>query len=75
MAILQGERVVLPRIADIVDSIREMGSRDGLSPDVYLLGTDISDAFHQVPLDERVAVHSSCLPGPDIHIQDLGEVG
>ena len=45
--------MVLPRIADIVDSIREMGSRDGLSPDVYLLGTNISDAFHQVPLEER----------------------
>ena len=53
LVILQGERVVLPRIADIVDSIREVGVDDGQSQDVYMLGTDISDAFHQVPLDGR----------------------
>ena len=47
MAILQGERVVLPRLADLVRDVQHV-SRS--SAQVYLMGTDVSDAFHQVPL-------------------------
>eukprot|EP00969_Alexandrium_andersonii_P320083 14141793-Alexandrium_andersonii.AAC.1 len=42
----QGERIVLPRlsdvIADTVDLLREFGAEQ-----VGFLGTDVADAFHQ----------------------------
>ena len=47
MAILQGERVVLPRLADLVRDVQHVSRT---STQVYLMGTDVSDAFHQVPL-------------------------
>ena len=53
LVILQGERVVLPRISDVLDSIKKLGDPKLAFPNVWLLGTDISDAFHQVPLDPR----------------------
>ena len=71
LVILQGERVVLPRIADIADSIREMGGSDMQSQDVHMLGTDISDAFHQVPLDEELAIHSSGPPRQNTHLRGV----
>ena len=74
LVILQGERVVLPRIADIADSIREMGGSDMQSQDVHMLGTGISDAFHQVPLDEELAIHSAALRGK-IHIFEVSVFG
>ena len=49
--IRQGERVVLPRLSDVVNSARRLhGSRQGNHP-VTMLVLDISDAFHQVPLN------------------------
>ncbi len=48
LAIQPSERVVLPRLLDFVSDIRCLS---GVSNEpVYLLGTDVSDAFHQVPL-------------------------
>jgi len=41
LVILQGERVVLPRVSDVVDSITELGDPESKLPSVWLLGTDI----------------------------------
>ena len=53
-AVRQGERVILPRISDVVGDAHELRLR---YPAAQLLwfGTDVADAFHQVPLrrDER----------------------
>ena len=50
LAVMQGERIVLPRLSDVVADLRELvsTSRD----EAFLLGTDVSEAFHQVPLHE-----------------------
>ncbi len=45
----QGERVVLPRVLDFVNDGWDL-SQISNRWDLHLLGTDISDAFHQVPL-------------------------
>ena len=50
---LQGERVVLPRILDLVNSIAAIACQLDEEDELVLLGTDIADAFHQVPLDPR----------------------
>ena len=47
-AISQGERVVLPRLGDLVGDVLALAH--GNEGPVSLLGTDVSDAFHQVPL-------------------------
>ena len=49
--ISQGERIVLPRLRDLVQNIIRILSGGPCT----LFGTDISDAFHQIPLhrDER----------------------
>ena len=47
MAILQGERVVLPRLLDLVKDVRQIASE---STPIFLMGTDVTEAFHQVPL-------------------------
>jgi hypothetical protein len=53
----QGERVILPRVSDFVEGIlldvHNLGdfSEDTLDILVRLFGIDISDAFHQIPLD------------------------
>ena len=46
----QGERVVLPRLMDVINDAVELAA-DSTAPQLVLLGTDISDAFHQVPLN------------------------
>ena len=47
MAILQGERVVLPRLLDLVRDVQAIA---GGSNPTFLMGTDVTEAFHQVPL-------------------------
>ena len=47
MAILQGERVVLPRFLDLARDARQIATE---STPIFLMGTDITEAFHQVPL-------------------------
>ncbi len=46
----QGERVVLPRIMDFVNDAWELSQYSPGDTTLHLFGTDISDAFHQVPL-------------------------
>ena len=46
-AIQQGERVVLPRLLDLVRDVQEIAS--GSAP-TFLMGSDVTEAFHQVPL-------------------------
>merc|ERR1711954_512426 len=41
-----GERIVLPRAVDLVNDIVQASAFG----DVELIGVDISDAFHQIPL-------------------------
>ena len=50
LAVRQGERVVLPRLSDVVADLRELASLD--TERMVLLGTDVSEAFHQIPLHE-----------------------
>ena len=47
LAILQGERVILPRLLDLVRDVRQIASESTPS---FLMGTDVTEAFHQVPL-------------------------
>jgi len=47
LAILQGERVVLPRLLDLVRDVQAIA---GGSNPTFLMGTDVTEAFHQVPL-------------------------
>ena len=47
LAILQGERVIMPRLLDLVSDVRQIAS--GSTP-TFLMGTDVAEAFHQVPL-------------------------
>jgi hypothetical protein len=42
----QGERIILPRPLDVVDDARALHGPGGL----LFFGTDVADAFHQVPL-------------------------
>eukprot|EP00969_Alexandrium_andersonii_P204332 9029726-Alexandrium_andersonii.AAC.1 len=45
----QGERIVLPRISDVVSDTVDLLRRHG--PElVSFLGTDVANAFRQVPL-------------------------
>ena len=44
---MQGERVVLPRLLDLVKDVRQIASE---STPIFLMGTDVTEAFHQVPL-------------------------
>ena len=46
--IIATERIVLPRPSDVVASVTQVQSLDGIE----FFGIDISDAFHQVPLHE-----------------------
>ena len=48
LAVKQGERVVLPRLSDVVADLRELAAPG--NDEAFLLGTDVSEAFHQVPL-------------------------
>ena len=50
LAVKQGERVVLPRLSDVVADLRELAATN--RDEAFLLGTDVSEAFHQVPLHE-----------------------
>ena len=47
MAILQCELVILPRLLDLVRDVRQIASE---STPTFLMGTDVTEAFHQVPL-------------------------
>ena len=49
-AIEVAERVVLPRLEDVIADARELWAGVGRGERVLLLVLDISDAFHQVPL-------------------------
>ncbi len=46
----QGERVVLPRVMDFVHDAWDLSKNTPGNTTLHLFGTDISDAFHQVPL-------------------------
>ena len=50
LAVRQGERVILPRLSDVVADLRELAGTNKTG--AFLLGTDVSEAFHQVPLHE-----------------------
>lgn len=50
LAVKQGERVVLPRLFDVVVDLRELAATN--RGEAFLLGTDVSEVFHQVPLHE-----------------------
>ena len=65
---LQGERVVLPRILDLVNSIAELAGALGPGETISLLGTDIADAFHQVPLDQREWKYTAAALGGFVYI-------
>ena len=41
---------MLPRLSDVVADLRELAASSG--DEAFLLGTDVSEAFHQVPLHE-----------------------
>ena len=47
MAVLQGERVVLPRLLDLVRDVRQIATE---STPTFFMGTGVTEAFHQVPL-------------------------
>ena len=47
MPILQGGRVVLPRLLDLVRDVQQIATE---STPTFLMGTDVTEAFHQVPL-------------------------
>eukprot|EP00969_Alexandrium_andersonii_P249409 11022475-Alexandrium_andersonii.AAC.1 len=44
----QGERIAPPRLLDVVQDALEL--LEAFGDDVTFLGTDVSDAFHQVPI-------------------------
>ena len=57
----QGQRVVLPRVSDVITDMFALASvsPDPQRPDLYVISFDISDAFHQMPLSVgRAAFHS-----------------
>ena len=74
MAILQGERVVLPRLLDLVKDVRQIASE---STPIFLMGTDVTEAFHQVPLHPSEQAYTGircrsvlCLPRPGLRIRE-----
>ncbi len=46
-----GERVVLPRLGDVIADAHSLWGADPNAPEAALLGADVSDAFHLVPLE------------------------
>ena len=46
----QGDRIILPRVSDVLEDRAEL--QVGLTPteELYVFGTDVSDAFHQIPI-------------------------
>ena len=48
LAVKRGERVVLPRLSDVVADLRELAATN--RDEAFLSGTDVSEVFHQVPL-------------------------
>ena len=61
----QGERIVLPRVLDLVDSVRRVSHS---SLPVVLLGTDFSDAFHQIPIKDSERRFTAVKLGEDFYI-------
>ena len=59
-ACCQGERVLLPRLLDVVASVLK-AYRDGLKP--HLAGVDIRDAFMNIPAGVDKAFTTAALPG------------
>eukprot|EP00969_Alexandrium_andersonii_P353268 15439490-Alexandrium_andersonii.AAC.1 len=47
----QGERIVLPRISDVIADAIDLLRAHGLEQ-ISFLGTDVANAFHQVPLSQ-----------------------
>jgi hypothetical protein len=48
----QGERIILPKLSDLAQDVVELAGSGRSGTDVRLLGTDITDAFHLIPLHE-----------------------
>ncbi len=46
----QGERVILPRLTELVEDIGELAGPGRSGAHMALIGADIMDAFHQIPL-------------------------
>jgi hypothetical protein len=46
----QGERIILPRILDVAQDVLDLCKLLRPGEDIYFFGTDVSDAFHQIPL-------------------------
>ena len=65
---LQGERVVLPRIMDLVKSIAALAASRKSGEEIALLGTDIADAFHQVPLNSQEWKYTAASLGEDVYV-------
>ena len=47
----QGERVVLPRLTDLAQDVVDLSRLGDGTHSVWLFGSDVSDAFHQIPLN------------------------
>ena len=46
----QGERIILPRPLDVVQDALELALGMPHDESIFFLGTDVLDAFHQIPL-------------------------
>eukprot|EP00969_Alexandrium_andersonii_P229306 10126932-Alexandrium_andersonii.AAC.1 len=66
----QGERVVLPRLQDAVADALDL--LEALGEGVVFLGTDVSDAFHQVPISpEEYPFTAAVIDGRYYHFKIL----
>lgn len=62
--ITQPERIVLPRLEDLVDSARELHAQRGEGGQHWLIGLDIKDAFLNIPLLEAEQPYVCTKIGP-----------
>ena len=63
-AVYLGERVVLPRLEDAADNLRDLQRLSAPGDQLRMLVLDISDAFHQVPLHpEERRLHAALVGG------------
>ena len=66
LAVMQGERVVLPRLSDVAADLRELAATN--RDEAFLLGTDVSEAFHQVPLHESERQFTVAAPAGEYYV-------
>ena len=46
----QGERIILPRVLDVAQDVLDLSKLLTPGEEIYFFGTDVTDAFHQIPL-------------------------